>query len=121
MGWQEDLRAIDKEIERDYEKLVVRKYLPIFSDIVNDSSRVLSERNISSLQLGYAKRLSFTKFGAFMLDGDGEYIGLGVDELIDIARAYQNGDYKYSFQTALKMCLSDLVGSFREAIKNKQL
>ena len=131
MNYEEDLKAIDESIKRDYEKLVVERYLPIFSEVVRNNAGLLEDKAILQIKLGLPVKKLTLCLGKFVYDGDylfplkkevfpdrtKEEI---LNGLIRLGRIYQeNADYRYDMQTALKMCLSDVCQSVREAVRNK--
>lgn len=114
------MKGIDDKIERDYERLVAERYLPVFSVVARESANILREKNIPVVELGYPiVRLDFSKSGIFtserkiiFINGNEDFKGL-----LEIAKIYQEGsDYRHSIQTTLKMCIDDLILSVRKAI-----
>src|SRR3989344_5463005 len=114
MNYEADLKGIDDKIERDYERLVAERYLPVFSNIVKECADVLSEGNIPAIKLGLTGRLNFLRTGEFMYDKNcifpkrtGED---NLNRLLYIAKIYRESfAYSCSVQTALKKCLDNLV------------
>lgn len=127
LDYERDLEVIDEGIRKDYERLVAERYLPVFSAVTRESSAVLTEQGIPAARLVYHSRrnLIFLQDGSFMLEEKSfspEIIdGNNSDGLLEIAKAYQErNDYHTSVQTALKICLKDLVSSVKFAINQKK-
>ncbi len=122
MNYKEDLMGIDYKIEVRYQELVLRGYYPVFSEVVKESAKALSDKNVGIVGLGLpVKRLSFLQNGSFLLDGEHifpkETLEGCLAGLFSIARVYQESGYRQQLQTTLKMCLSDLVSSVKDAVR----
>ncbi len=130
MRYEEDLRGIDEEIEREYDELVVRKYRPIFSRVVEENAEKLRKGHISSIEICknefLVSKLFFLKEAFFMKEDKYIYPRKTEEEslngLIEIAKTYKNVyDYDISLQCALKFCMDDLTKKVGEAVWKQRI
>lgn len=126
-SWISDLwffDEVDSLIKGDYQNIIVKRYLPVFSEIVKENSRLMIENNIPAIDLDHPHNsLTFLQAGVFMQRG--RYIFPQKTEpdslkgVLEIARVYQN-DGSISIQEALRVCLNRLTKSVEEVIEKKR-